>query len=91
MVSDVRDLDMLRVWMLLVVGAAAMRQVAEDALAHSAVKAGWNEWELRRAVDEVAEKFPKKQREHLKEKVMKAFKNGELHEKGQDWARYIWN
>ena len=34
---------MLRVWMLLVVGAAAMRQAAEDVSAHSAVKEEWVE------------------------------------------------
>ena len=83
-------LTMFRVWMLLAVGAAAMRQVAEDALAHSAVKEEWVEpissirnklqtSSLRSAVEEVAKKnFPEKEGQDLTEAVMKAFENGEL-------------
>ena len=78
---------MLRVWMLLVVGAAAMRQVAEDVSAHSAVEEGpfsyfTNMWEtssLRSAAEEVAKKnFPEFERQDLIEEVMKAHQNGEL-------------
>ena len=82
---------MLRVWILLVVGAA-LRQVAEDALAHSAVKEGsigpisyftnmWQTSRLRSAAEEVAKKnFPKEERAHLTEAVMEAFEKGELDE-----------
>ena len=85
----VRDPDMLRVWMLLAVGAAAMRQVAEDVSAHSVVKEEWvepisyvrNMWQtsrLRSAAQKVAKKFPKWERQNLTDAVMKAFENGEL-------------
>ena len=80
-VSDVRDLDMLRVWMLFLVGAAAMRQAAEDVSAHSSVKEEWNEEDekrLRRDVETVAWSFGAEEGEHLTEIVMKAFENGEL-------------
>ena len=78
-VFDVRDLDMLRVWMLLVVGAAAMRQAAEDVSAHSAVKEEWTEKSLRKDVEWVAKwNFPEEERQKLTEAVMKAFKSGEL-------------
>eukprot|EP00434_Breviolum_minutum_P014833 symbB.v1.2.013080.t1/scaffold920.1/size152120/2 len=77
---------MLRVWMLLVVGAAAMRQAAEDAVASSAVKEEWkkkDEKRLRSAAEEVAWKnFPKKERRPLTKAVMEAFKSGELDFKG---------
>ena len=95
---DGRDLDMLRVWMLLVVGAAAMRQVAEDALAHSAVKEEWDP-DLRKKVEEVAKKvakenFNENERHYLKKAVMKAFKNGELDKglkemSGKEKQRYL--
>ena len=83
-------LTMLRVWMLLVVGAAAMRQAAEDVSAHSAVKEGsigpisyirkkWRTSRLRSAAEEVAKKnFPEAERQYVTEAVMKAFKSGEL-------------
>ena len=67
------------------VGAGAMRQVAEDvlqvaevALAHSALKE--EPWlkVLRRDVETVARGFPKEEREHLTEAVVNMFKNGEL-------------
>jgi len=65
--------------MLLVVGAAAMRQVAEDVSAHSAVKEEWTEKSLRKDVEWVArKKFPEEDRHHLIEAVMKAFKSEEL-------------
>ena len=89
---DLRDLDMLRVWMLLVVGVAAVRQVAEDASAHSAVKGDWNEKSLRSAVERLArERFPEEDREDLTRAVMKAFKSGELDKglKGMSWQRYL--
>ena len=72
------------------VGAAAMRQVAEDASAHSAVKEGsigpisyvrnkWQKFRLRSAAEEVAKKnFPEEERQYLTDAVMKAFENGEL-------------
>ena len=71
------------------VGAAAMRQVAEDASAHSAVEEGpfsyfTNMWEtssLRSAAEEVAKKnFPEFERQDLIEEVMKAHQHGELDE-----------
>ena len=72
-------LTMLRVWMLLVVGAAGMRQAAEDVSAHSAVKEEWTEKSLRKDVEWVAKKkFPEEDRHHLIEAVMKAFKSEEL-------------
>ena len=67
-----------------------MRQVAEDAAAHSAVKEEWVEpisyirnklqtSSLRRAAEEVAkENFPEKEGQDLTEAVMKAYQNGEL-------------
>ena len=58
-----------------------MRQAAEDALAQSARKETpeWKERHLRRDVERLAKKnFPAKEREHLTEVVMEAFKNGEL-------------
>jgi len=76
--------------MLLVVGAAAMRQAAEDVSAHSAVKEGsagpisyirkkWQTPRLRSAAEEVAKKnFPEEERARLTEAVVKGFKNGEL-------------
>ena len=71
------------------VGAAAMRQVAEEASAQSAVKEEWVEpisyfrdmWQtssLRSAAEEVAKKFPEKEQQQLTEAVMKAYQNGEL-------------
>ena len=91
---------MLPIWMLLVVGAAAMRQVAEDALAHSAVKEGsigpisyvrnkWQKFRLRSAAKKVAKKFPEKEREHLTEAMMEAFKNGELDKDAMSRDSYI--
>ena len=76
------------------VGAAAMRQAAEDVSAHSAVKEGWpfeesisyvtNMWQtssLRSAAEEVAKKnFPEFERQDLIEEVMKAHQLGELDE-----------
>ena len=72
------------------VGAAAMRQAAEDVSAHSAVKEGsigpisyvrnkWQKFRLRSAAEEVAKKnFPEKEQQKLTKAVMKAFKTGEL-------------
>ena len=72
------------------VGAAAMRQAAEDVSAHSAVKEGsigpisyvrnkWQKFRLRSAAEEVAKKnFPEEERQNLTEAVVKAFKSGEL-------------
>ena len=73
------------------VGAGAMRQVAEDASAHSAEE-GSPLWplsyftnmlqpsSLRSAVEEVAKKFPEEERQYLTEAVMKAHQHGELDE-----------
>jgi len=61
--------------MLLVVGAAAMRQVAEDAVALSAAQEEWYP-DLRKEVEEVAKKFPGEERHYLKEAVMKAIHRG---------------
>ena len=92
-------LTMLRIWML-VTGAAAVRQVAEDALAHSAVKEGsigpisyirkkWQTSRLRSEVKEVAKKnFPEEEGQNLTEAVMEAFKDGELDE---DKLRRSWD
>ena len=72
--------------------SGCLRQVAEDALAHSAVKEGsigpisyftnmWQTSRLRSAAEEVAKKnFPKEERAHLTEAVMEAFEKGELDE-----------
>ena len=86
-VFGVRDPDMLRVWMLLAVGAAAMRQVAEDVSAHSAVKGELEPWEeiekeieeaLKIEVEKLAKKFQFPEKERLAEAVVKAFRNGEV-------------
>ena len=64
------DVAMFRIWMLLVVGVAAVREVAEDAPAHYAVKEGsvgphsfirnkWQTFRLRFEVEEVAREFGK--------------------------------
>lgn len=75
---NVRDVDMLRVWMLLVMGAAAVRQITEDAFPPFAVKEWSKEDDLRKDVERVAkENFPEKEGQDLTEAVMKAFKKGE--------------
>ena len=83
---------MLRVWMLLVVGAAALRPAAEDVSAHSTMKEEWNKEDeegLRRAVKKVAKKnFPEKERQHLTKAVMEAFKNAVKEMSGKEQQRY---
>ena len=81
------------------VGAAAMRQVAEDVSAHSAVKEGsvgpvsyvrkkWRTSRLRSAAEEVAKKnFPEEDRQNLTEAVVKAFENGELDQGLKEMSR----
>ena len=75
------------------VGAAAMRQAAEDVSAHSAVKEEWSEkWRtsrLRSAAEEVAKRhFAEEERQYLTDAVMKAFENGELVEDMTSVDRY---
>ena len=78
------------------VGAAAMRQAAEDVSAHSAVKEVWNEEDeelneekaLRKAVEREVTRFPENERQQITEAVMKAFENGDF-EVGWDTARLV--